>query len=96
VLVDDDHIASTRQHIHDSVQTIDRLRASIERACVALCASQEAVRGSQALLSIHVPRPKSVLPAEREMERWRIATQIVRALKDAGLSCELSIPHRPH
>ena len=92
----DDHIASTRQHIHDSVQTIDRLLASIGRAGVALCASQEAVRASRALLSMHVPRPKSVFPAEREMERWCIATQIARTLKDAGFSCELSIPHRPH
>jgi hypothetical protein len=78
MLVDDDHIASTRQHIHDSVQT------------------QEAVRASRALLSMHVPRPKSVFPAKREMERWRIATQIARTLKDAGFSCELSIPRRPH
>jgi hypothetical protein len=65
----DDHIVSTGRHIHDPLQTIDKLRASVERASVALCASQEAVRASRALLSVHVQRPKSGLSAERQMER---------------------------
>ncbi len=34
---------------------------------------------------------------EREMERWRIATQIVEKMKMAGFGCQLSIPViRPH
>jgi hypothetical protein len=34
---------------------------------------------------------------DREMERWRIATQIAEEMKMAGFSCQLSIPViRPH
>jgi len=32
---------------------------------------------------------------EREMERWRIATQLVDKMTMAGFGCQLSIPVRP-
>jgi hypothetical protein len=97
-MIEDDHIASTRQHVLASQQAIKRLLASVDRASAALRPSREAIRASRAVLSVHAPRPESVLPAkrERELERWRMAAQIVRALKDAGAACELSIPVRPH
>jgi hypothetical protein len=52
-------------------------------------ASQQAIEGLRASV-------EKANPAEREMERWRVATQIAQKLKMAGLYCQLSIPVRPH
>jgi hypothetical protein len=68
----------------------DHITSTLQR----VLASQQAIEGLRA--SVEKPRPKPLLPAEREMERWRVAAQIAQKLKMAGLYCQLSIPVRPH
>ena len=35
-------------------------------------------------------------PAEREFDRWRAAAEIVRRMREAGISCKLSGPQERH
>ena len=74
-------VDSTLQLILASQQDIEGMLASVEQAQMAVRASEEAVRKSRALLSIRASRPEPLLPAQHEMERWRIATQVAQALK---------------
>jgi len=42
--------------------------------------------------------PEGDLRAEqkREFDRWRVATDIVRILREAGISCELNVGNDRH
>jgi hypothetical protein len=83
-MLSDDHIAITRQCVLASRNTyVEDGNTQIARCVVD---ANIATRTADAPL----------LPAEQEMERWRIATQLVQKMKMAGFACQLTIPARPH
>jgi hypothetical protein len=87
-----DVIAGTEEVVLAAQQAIERVPAAGEGANVVISASQEAIHKSETRLSMRVPRPAPLLPAEQNRERWRIAAQIAERLKKAGYSCTLSGP----
>ncbi len=85
-----DHITSSQRRICASQQDFERIQVSLARTSDAVRKSREAVRKSNALLSLHEPRPRPLVSPEQEMERWRIAVALVQKLNEAGYDCQLS------